>query len=102
MLQGEQAHRIDVARDARRHLADGDQRRLVEDWRRPASDDLQVVVDVAETLVLGEAVQVVAIQHPAHQGSGMGVAELLEQPLLAAHDDGDDVRLGKVALAYEV
>ena len=102
MLQGKQAYGIDVPGDAGRHLADRYQCGLVEYLGIPAADGLQVVLDVSEALLLRKAPQVVPVEDPAHERACLGVAQLLEQTFLPAHDDRYHVGLGEVLLAYEM
>ncbi len=102
VLQCQQTYGIDVPGDTRRHLADGYQRRLVEYLGAAAADGLQVVLDVSEALILGEAPKVVSVEDPTHQGACLRVAQLLEQAFLPAHDDRYHICLGEVLLAYEV
>lgn len=102
MLQCQQTYGIDVPGDTRRHLADGYQRRLVEYLRTAAADSLQVVLDVSEALILGEAPKVVSVEYPAHERACLRVAQLFEQAFLPAHDDRYHICLGEILLAYEV
>ena len=102
MRQGKKADSVDVPWYPRRNLTNCHQSGLLEDVGGTAAYHPQVMVDVPQTFVLGEAAKVVAIDYPAHQRTCKRVAKLLIQSFLPTHDDGNYTGLCQVLLAYEV